>query len=264
MQRTSQTSQSGRSSYRGGALTVVAALLAAATAVSVGVVSARNAAVASRTTSSRLDAPPSAVELMGVLARLQLTPRLLAAVGFTAGETSTLVGNARTHLDSRMGALRTLEAEINLQRRECDALRVRVQSGQASAQERTAYEAALAACAASDSALAQHLAATRSAALTAVQEDRRAALELAGDNMAGHDVPTQYLFSSRTEAEWVRLRNALANQRIALNRGQEPDQWCIALLASCNAEAATAAAVVNLSANLQAVTEAWETAAGAQ
>lgn len=254
MERSHRVVSDGRRS-RGSVLSLVLSGLAMVTIVVIGVIGARSSVLPAAARTS-----PSTHELMAVLGRLQLTPELLTAAGATPTEAGTIVDNMRTHLDARMTAWREAEANLQSLTRENDRLQTRVQSGQATPQERTAYETGLASLAAARAAMTQLLDNARTAALAGLGESCVTAWQLASGNARDHDVPTRYLFAGRTEAQWVALRDALANQRIAAKRGVEPDGQCAALIAACDAEAGTVAASVNLSSNLQSVTEAWDAA----
>ena len=71
----------------------------------------------------------------------------------------------------------------------------------------------------------------------------------------------EFLVVDRSEAEWIQLREGLANERVAAKLGQAPDPIARAALAEFRSHPLVAAARANLDANLAVVTTAWEQAA---
>jgi hypothetical protein len=65
---------------------------------------------------------------------------------------------------------------------------------------------------------------------------------------------------NRTQEEWVQLRDALANERIALEYEDTLDQAMQAQLAIWRSNESVAAATSGIGANLQAITTAWNAA----
>ena len=67
----------------------------------------------------------------------------------------------------------------------------------------------------------------------------------------------------RSEAQWVELRDCLANERIAAALDdEEPDDQAQATLAELRAQPQVAIAKANCDAGLDVVTDAWEQACG--
>ncbi len=75
-------------------------------------------------------------------------------------------------------------------------------------------------------------------------------------------LPTEFLVVERTEAEWVELRAALANERIAARNEEAPNEQRQALLGTARANPAVAAAKTALDANLATVKQSWNTVTG--
>src|SRR5262249_37480178 len=76
------------------------------------------------------------------------------------------------------------------------------------------------------------------------------------------DVPTEFLLVNRPEAQWVLLRSALANERIAAAAGQPASADAQAALNTFRSQTQVAAAKAALDANLAATTTAWNQALG--
>ena len=101
---------------------------------------------------------------------------------------------------------------------------------------------------------ARDSAGTQRATLTQIRANR------AVDHSQGF--PIEFQVASRTEAQWVALRDALANEKQAIKYPDTLDQDAQTLLSTTRAEGAVAAARTALDANLPAVQTAWNTAAG--
>jgi len=95
------------------------------------------------------------------------------------------------------------------------------------------------------------LTSTQRASLTAIRANR------------SWKLPTEFLVVSRTEAEWIALRDALSNERTAAKNGDTPNATCQALLGTERAVAAVASARASLDTNLSSVTSAWNAATNA-
>ena len=79
-------------------------------------------------------------------------------------------------------------------------------------------------------------------------------------NQSWH-VPLEFKVSLRTQREWVAVRAAWQNEKVAADdEEEEVDAACQALLGDCRAEADVAAAKVRLDTDGTAVQAAWNTA----
>lgn len=73
----------------------------------------------------------------------------------------------------------------------------------------------------------------------------------------GKSVPAKYLVADRSDAEWVALREALTDQRIAARDGREANAEVRQRIAAADANAAVAAAGQRLSGDRTTVRTAW-------
>lgn len=250
-----------RRSRLGATLSVVLGGLALATAVTIGVISLPSPH------SSPLMLPATNQELAVTLSRLRLNPEPLAAAGLTAQQTTSLVSNLRSHLSTHMDAIRLADTELGNASNTVDALTRRIRAGLGSEQDVSQLASATTALNTARSSLNSLLAAAYSAAtdglgqnaLSGIATSRGNLDGVAGDSGVG-GIPTQYLFSSRSETTWVNLRDALANVRISGRHNQDPNPDAQSLISSLNAEPATATAIANLNNNLSTVTAAWNNA----
>ncbi|MCL4743430.1 MAG: hypothetical protein KJZ54_14635 [Phycisphaerales bacterium] len=206
--------------------------------------------------------PPTAVELAAALHRVGLAPERLAAAGLTVVETTALVQNAAAHLDGeRFLALQQAEAASRDAGRDVQRLERLARSGRATENDLGDLATARAALAAAETALNAALGALSDAAADGLAGPKAARLATLRAN-AVWDLPVQYLAAPRGEAEWVALRDALANLRISARLGEDPHQGCSTLVAQCDADSGVANAKAALDANLAAVESAFNAAAG--
>lgn len=236
-----------------------AAVIALASLVTAGLASAPSRSATAARTSS-LDGP-SRIELVSVLGRVGLTPERLAAAGVSANQTGALVATVRTGLSAAMPMLRTAETTQTSAGTTADQLRRKIQSGRATPEDMTAFEAARTQHHAAAAQVRQVLDGTLQALVESLTPAQRATLAVMRANVS-REVPTQYLAANRSEAEWTILRDTLASESIAQRSGQTPDPEAHQIVLTANANPAVAAATASLSANLEAVTAAWNQAVG--
>lgn len=191
------------------------------------------------------------------LVRVGLTPKALAAAGVSAGATTTLVGDAVDHLAQHMGELTEADEARTLARREVARLEQLVMSGQPSEGNLSALSAARTTLTSAETQLATASQALFADATNGLTEGQRTTIQAIQAN--GHrSVPTEFMVSTRTDAQWVALRDALASKRIAIREGHEPSQGVLDVISGAT-DQATSTAAANL-ASLNAVNTAWDDA----
>lgn len=223
--------------------------------------------LAATTTASshRQPAPPppppmTNSELEVTLLRANISPEALAAAGFTGADTSALVGRARSVLAEDVAGLRAADSTLASRRELVEGLQRRVRSGLGREQDVQDLAAARTALASAEAALASALGSVRTYALGDGQSPARAAVLSTIRGNGRWRFPTRYLCKAATEAEWVRLRDALSIKRQAERDGEEVPAATSQLLASWEADAAVSAAAANLSARGAEVKTAWDRA----
>jgi hypothetical protein len=201
------------------------------------------------------------VSLGVVMHRTALTPEALAAAGLGEAGTMSVGGAAQLANTGLVTSLRELDHAVGQARNARDAAERKIQSGKASPEEIAAFpgleQAFATASAARDTAVNGLFA----AATEGLNSTQRATLTAIRAN-AHWKLPTEFLVVERTEAEWVELRAALANERIAARNEEAPNQQCQALLGTARANSAVAAAKTALDANLATVKQSWDTVTG--
>ncbi|MEX2217665.1 MAG: hypothetical protein WD749_02805 [Phycisphaerales bacterium] len=212
--------------------------------------------VAGTYTVHRHQDPLSNQELGIALTRVGLAAEQLAAAGCTTQEVTALVGDARDHLGTNIQALRDAEQAWASAKAEVDRLTKLVRGGKHD--QLNALTAARTAFTAADEERQGLLDNFYNASAGDLQEGKLTVLQTLKDHRMW-DMPKQYLAAGRTEPEWVQLRDALANHRIAEARNEEPDPGAHTFLLSVQAEPAVSAAATNLL-QLPAVTGAWNAA----
>jgi hypothetical protein len=204
---------------------------------------------------------PSTAELKLALTRCGLDANSLTAAGLSSEDVSALVGDARQYMTEHPGALTAVDDTFASARQAAEALQHKIQSGQATEQEITSFPAAQSALTSATAARQGAVDAIFNAGTADLSEAEKDTLNRIRANKAQWELPLEYLASERSEPQWVALRDALANERIAIRRDEDPDPAAATLLAQVRAEPAVANASANLTANLTAITTAWNVAA---
>ena len=253
-----------RSSRPGAALHLTAAAGALLAAALAGAVSMSS----SSSSSSSAPAYPTSTlpgfevvdpaEMALLLHRVGLSPETLAAAGVTAQETSALIGHARTYLEENAQAIRAADESFFAAREVHDALKRRVQSGLASQADLANLETAATSLTSAGSARDAARSGLYNAAVEGIGGPKLQILATLKANKSW-ELPLQYRADSRSEQEWVALRNALANVRIAEQNGEEPSQEAAQLILTAQSGPGTSAASAGLQ-SLQTVQNAWEQA----
>lgn len=226
------------------------------------VIIAATALTASMAASRRRDPPPNPItprELEVALLRAQINPDALAALGLTGAQTTALIGRVNDALGADIETFRALSNAVGPARATHDRLARLVRSGLGAREDAANLASARTTLAGAESALTARFAAVRSNALgEGAPSGQSATLATIAANEAWRTLPVQYRCrSGATEAQWVRLREALFEQRSAQRENRQTDQAAQAVLDEWTQDPAVAAAITNLQARLDEVTNAW-------
>lgn len=254
-------------SRRASAITIGIGVIAASAVAGIAVTSISSISPLSHPTSraeSVLPTPASSAEISALLYRLGLAPDRLAASGVTAAQTTTLVGNLRSHLSDHIDALRSADADYTSSRSLVDALERLVRAGTSTSDQRTALTTAQTQLASNATTRQGVLNSAYTAATDGLAAGVLQSLARAYTN-TGWELPVQasplpYAFADRSEQDWVTLRDALSAQRIATKYGQTPDQNALDFISAASGASAVSTAAANLQANFAQVSAAWATA----
>lgn len=140
-----------------------------------------------------------------------------------------------------------------------DALLRKIQSGKGSPEDVSAYQAALAELTSATAAKEAALNACRAPAEAMISDTQRAQLARIRANKHWQ-LPTEFLLVDRTEVQWVALRDALANEKIAPRYGEAVGPQHASVLGSARGNADVAAAMVRIESSLAATQSALQAA----
>ncbi|MBI5283451.1 MAG: hypothetical protein HY874_00010 [Chloroflexi bacterium] len=205
--------------------------------------------------------PPPPADFRVILLRAGLKPEALAAAGIAPSSIASALQSAAQSIAAAPSALATADADFAHARGESDRVERLIQSGKGTPADVSAYQnakAALATATAQRSAVLDQLFASATANLSAAQ---RTALTNLRAN-AAWNLPPEFLVVNRSQEDWVRLRDALANEKIARKLHDQPDAGAQAQLANWRASVAVAAARTGLDTNLAQIRTNWNAAAG--
>ena len=221
-----------------------------------------NTAIASTAPAAAAFAPPTSTETLNAMLLAGLDASSICAVGVAPQGMAAFAAEFRD--DFAQHGVELTQAELRLadSQTASDALRRRIQSGKGTAEDMTAYQAAMAQLEAARGARSAALAACRAGAEATLSQDQRAQLGRIRANRQW-ELPTEFLLVDRTETQWVALRDALANEKIAPRYGDQTAPEHVAVLATACAHADVASARMRLQANL-ATTQSALTAAFVQ
>lgn len=203
---------------------------------------------------------PTAAELRAALSLSGLSAKPLAAAGVQEGQVGTVVSNARTYLTNSNAAFQSAVANFRDSSLLVETLENKARTGQASEQDLTALASARTSLAGAVTARDSAIAALFAAGTANLSESAVAALTNIRANR-DRPVPIQYQVATRTDADWLILRDALANDRISARFGQDPDDACHQTVLDANAETAVNTAASGL-ANLPTIAGTYNAATG--
>lgn len=173
----------------------------------------------------------------------------LAAAGVNAEGTSVMLADLQEYLDENgEGFVAAIDAH-NATLKQVDSDTRMIQAGKPPENNVVAANAAAFASALADRDARR--AAAIDAASTHLPEGAKALLAAIRTN-PGREVPAAYCVVSRTDAEWVALRDALIAERQAAERSESPNGEVTSLLSSVRT-GATATALSNASTNIAAI-----------
>ncbi len=200
---------------------------------------------------------PTAAELEVALLRADLGPEALTAAGLSGSNATTAVGDLRRYMTDNPGVLDSADGSYASAKQSDDQLKRLIQSGQATNDDLTAYTTAksdLASAQTQRSGVLDDFFTAGADSLSQAQKDTLTAIRGNSD----WDRPTEFLVLSHTDADWVELRDCLANERIAADQGEDPDAGAQTILTGYRDDSAVSTAKANLDANLAVLTSAWE------
>jgi hypothetical protein len=204
-------------------------------------------------------APAIPTDFRTTLIRAGLDFTALAAAGVSTNSVSSVLQAVAASINNDPSRLSNADSAYATARRDVDRLKALIESGKASQEDTSSYQSASTSLATASAARQAALDAYFAAGAGVVTEGQRATLTSIRTNR-GYEMPIEFLVVNRSQQEWVDLRDALANERIEPEVGEEPDSGDQAALASWRAVNAVASAKSSTDANLASVTTSWNSA----
>jgi hypothetical protein len=211
-----------------------------------------------------LRAPASGLpntNLRATLLRSGLGAEALAASGVSAQETSAVVAAFASAMASKPGALEQADSAYADARVNKETLEIKVSSGIGTPQDVAALASAKATLVSAETARQDLLAEFFEDGVASLSAAKVATLTMLRTNDEWV-LPVEFRVKERNQAEWVAIRDALNNERIAPQYGDPPDQAQQAALTTWRSDAPVAAAKAALTTNLASVQSAWDAATG--
>lgn len=193
------------------------------------------------------------------LRRLELGASTLSAAGATTTETTQVVSDMDDWLGNNEGEIASASATLNSATQAWTAMRSKIQSGQATSEEIESLPSLESAKNAAQSALSSLHDEAFDAAVDGLSEAKQSLAANVRANSAWKFKP-YFLVVNRTEANWIALRDALDEQRIATKYGESTSSAALAIISAALADQDVASAKVNYDSNLSSIETAWNSA----
>ena len=206
-----------------------------------------------------MQSAPSVSDLTMALYRAGLDPQALTAAGLSGQQVSGLVSDVEAHMAGNPLALANADNAHATAKVEYERLQRLVQSGTHTPQDLSAYATATSQYHTAVAARQAVIDAIHQAGVADLSESQRAKLVSIQSNQEW-ETPMEFTVINRTQTQWVQLREALAHERIALERNQSVDPAIATLLSQLRADSAVSTAKANLQANSTAINTAWNEA----
>jgi hypothetical protein len=206
--------------------------------------------------------PSTPADFPATLIRAGLDPKALAAAGVSSQTVSSVLAAAATQMSSAPADLSNADASYASARTEVDQLTAKIQSGQGSQDDIATLATAQTNLASATSQRQAALDAIFNAATANISNAQKTALSTIRTNRAAWDLPLEFLVVNREQSEWVAVRDALANERIAVSLPDSLNTNAQASLATWRADPAVSSAKSSSDANLASITTSWNSNAG--
>ncbi len=206
-------------------------------------------------------AQASSSTIQVAMLRAGLNPKALASAGVDGGEASAVLAEFQSAFQEGPTLLASADEAYAKLRVQTDALARKVQSGLASEAEVAALATSSADLAAAEAKREDVLNNLFAAATAPLAPAKQTTLQDIRAN-ADWDVPTEFLVAARTQEEWVKLRDALSNEKICAKYDDPVNAQLAGFLSQCRSEAPVALAKSACDANLASVQQALAATSG--
>jgi hypothetical protein len=204
---------------------------------------------------------PAASTLAVALIQCGLDAKSLCAASVAPGTISAVLANVRDEMTQHPGVLDSAYQSLGSARSQHDQLQRLIQSGLGSAQDLSTFATAsssLTSAQASVNGTLNTLSTAGGGGLTTTQ--RNVLSTIRANRAAGWTHPVEFLTVTRTEPQWIELRDALAAERIAQASGGTPSAEIQSLLSAARADLTVSSAIASLQVSLAAAESAWTSA----
>ena len=189
-----------------------------------------------------------------------VSPEWLASAGVLHSGVAAVVEDGLAEIATRYSGLEQSLEQYTSARSQYEQLDRLVKGGRATEQQKQDRNTAAQTMQTADAAVQTALGAIYAASVDSLTTDQVAVLDtLAADGT--RVLPIEYRTVTRSGADWVALRDALADIRIAAKYGEQPQAESVQIVALADSHARVAAAKVGLS-SLPLIQAAWDTAIG--
>ncbi len=217
------------------------------------------------------EAPPALTpftldgEIEILLMRLGFSEEAVAAAGISGSQFQALLAASQDATGFGTGAgiaslpaeLRDLDNQVAEAKRSMDALRRTVQSGLATEEQIAQLATAKQAHESATAARQTFFDSTCMTLCGLLPAGQSAVLMQICDNKGRH-LPAPYLAEERTQAEWIRIRNAVASKRTHEELGEAVPASALATLAEFDARIPVSTAKASCNAELPGVETTWD------
>jgi len=216
------------------------------------------------TSDTASDPPPVVMEgpVEVLLLRMGLDPDAFAAAGVSGTGLQSALALEQDLLEGALATLASRDAAYAEAKVTVDALRRKVRRGQASTEEVQQLATAKTVLAAATSARDTLLDGLAEDLLENFSDGAAATLRQIRSSQRWKNIPVAYRLETRTQAQWVEIRNALAAERTHEAIGDGVPQEVQTFLSNLDSDEDVSAAATRLDANLSGVQSTWDTAFG--
>lgn len=214
---------------------------------------------------ARHDDPPAVTvaQLRTLVARMGLHPEIVATAGLTADQATAVIGRLRGHYADLDPDLESATSALNTATAQAESLRRKIVAGKGSADDVTARATACSQAASAAQSLATARANVMSDLSEVIGSDAVQAIATIQGNQKWTAVPMYFRVISRSQADWLSLREAIASRDTSTRVGETPADGALSIISDAEANG-TVSAAKTASQNTSAVAAAMTTAINQQ
>jgi hypothetical protein len=207
---------------------------------------------------ARRDDPPAvtAAQLRVLVARMGLHPELVATAGLNADQATAMINRLRSHYADLDPDLESATSALNTATAQAESLRRKIVAGKGNAGD----VAALATARSQATTAAQSLATARANVMSDLSEvvggDAVQVIATIQGNQKWTALPVYFRVITRTPADWVTLRDAVASRDTSTRLGETPADGALSIISDAESNQTVAAAKTGFQSNAASVSAA--------